>query len=304
MKRVFSAALVGAALSGFASAADACVDIIATAPVVRYDFTQSGAVTETLRLTITDTCTSGQRQGSATVWLVDRLENGSPLATLGRLPLEVRQGGQNVVHASAADRIRAARFRYARTGASVNEQLDVRLPGGSTDAVSETRQFDLHWTYVDGRGEAQTGTRPVAFALDVIPAFEMQIAGGGREHTMDFGVLSPGALGLVNLRMRATQPFQVSMTSQNAGVMRRTDRCGTASVERMTDLNSVEYSATLDGQAINLRTPYQNRRLASGAVSSLDNIQFQVLIDPTLSPSSKLAGRYCDVIKLQISPIR
>ncbi len=304
MKRILAAAVVSAALSAFAGAAQACVDIIAAAPVTRYDFTQPGAVTETLRLTITDTCISSARQGSVTAWLVDRVENGAPLATLGRLPLEVRLGGQNIVHASTADRIRVARFRYPRTGSPVLEQLDIRLPGASTEAVSETRQYDLHWSYVDGRGDTQTATRAVAFALDVVPAFEVQIAGGGREHTMDFGDLSPGALGRVNLRLRATQPFQVSMTSQNAGVMRRSDQCGSVTSERLTPLNSVEYTATLDGQPISLRTPYQNHRPLSARVSSFDNMPFQVRIDPTLDPGAKLAGRYCDVITLQVSPVR
>lgn len=35
---------------------------------------------------------------------------------------------------------------------------------------------------------------------------------------------------------------------------------------------------------------------------TFDNVPFQVQIDPTLDPSQKLAGSYCDVLTLKIDP--
>lgn len=304
MKRIFIAlaTLIGA--SGVAGAAAACVDVIATPPVIRYDFTQTASVAETLNLTISDNCASSLRQGAVAVWLVDRAQNGPPYATLGRLPLEVRQGAVNIVHADNAARRSTASIRYARTGAPIVAQLDIRLPAGATSAISESRPYDLYWTYINERNEAHTTSRTVVFALDVAPAFEMSLAGGGRDYTMDFGDLTAGAVGVVNLRMRATRPFEVGMTSQNNGVMRRTERCGVAPLDRASPLNSVAYSTTLDGQPVDLRSPYRNSSPAGDAVSTFENAPLRIMVDPALDPASKLAGRYCDVITLRISPIR
>lgn len=302
MKPILVSGLVASGLMlGLGGTAQACTEVLATAPVLRYDFTQQGAIVEPLQLSITDACEGDGRNRRIEIWLRDRIDNNGPQKSLGGLPVEVRQSTVNVLNGVNEGAIRFARFSYARSASPAAAQLDIRLPGGSSNAVSDTRQYDLFWRYQDGAGETRIGSRPVTFAMVVTPAFEAAIAGGGKTHTMDFGQLTAGDAQSVNLRLRATDPFQVTLASQNGGVMRRVSTCGAAAVDRLTDQNSIAYSTTLDGQPISMRNGYVNIQPRGDAVTTFENVPFKVQIDPNLNPGEKLAGQYCDVITLRIS---
>ncbi len=157
---------------------------------------------------------------------MDRSENSLAYGSLGGLDLELFDGGNNVVYGPSQTVREVARYTYNAANAPAVRDLRLRLPGGSAGAFSESRQYRMFWRFEGPTGAIQTQSRLVTLAIDVASAFEASIARGGRTHTMAFGALNAAETGSVNLRFRATDPFQVSLTSQYNGVMRRVSPCG------------------------------------------------------------------------------
>lgn len=305
MKSLITAIVGGLAAWSIAGAASACTDINFSAPIIPYDITQPGQAVAQVELTFSNICGNGVQTGNrlVEVWFNDLAGNSPPYERLGGLELELRSGGDDVLFAPLAAPTRFATFHYNTAAVPQVRQMQVRLPGGRTEAFSELRRMEMSWRAVDADGSRVIRSREVAVQINVIPAFEASIAGGGQTYTMAFGPLTAGETGNVNLRFRANNPFRVSLSSQYNGVMRRVVSCGAPAVEPLDALNSVSYAATLDGRAINLSSPYTTPILPGSGLQTFDNVPFVVQIDPTLNPSEKLAGSYCDVLTLKIGPI-
>ncbi|WP_299329607.1 hypothetical protein [Parasphingopyxis sp.] len=283
--------------------AEACVAVTTPGPgTVDYDPTALSPTIRSFQVTVQENCNRGADAGRQPVqiWFTDDIEP-QPYGEVGGVPFNINRRARNLLTTPVAPV--ATPFTFAFTPGS--EVLDFEIafaPGMS--ATSGIRQISINWSTVDEFGNIITGSLPFPVAIQLRPSFSIRIAGGGRTRDLNFGRLGAGDVRSLDLQARATHPFRIEMDSTYGERLRRARPCGIRVGPPRDAADFINYSASLNGRPISSSTPYIDLSPSGSRTVNFPALPFRVRIDPALDPTSKRAGRYCDVITLSIHPAR
>lgn len=276
-----------------------CVAVAPSAvPTVSYDpFSQAIAGTIFSIDVNTSNCPDGSNPGGQ-IWFSDdaglvpaRLELGGMVLSLSYAGIELLSLG------GSAQEPGGNSIQSAQSGAQ-SFQVSIALPRtGSGGVRSESREFSIYYRFEDDRIVRRL---PLQLALKLAPSFEI-VANGSGQGTLDLGELAAGATGSLLVNARGTDKFRIEMQSQHGQTLRRVEGCGVPATG--TDpLETIDYTATLGGAPISIATPFVDIS-PRGEELFEKTLPLTVSISPGFKPEQKRAGRYCDVIRLTISPL-
>lgn len=183
-------------------------------------------------------------------------------------------------------------FQSREPGQSRQADVTLTIPRGY-DVKPRDRRFDLYAIGEEQRsnGDVEAIYQVIPVTVNTVRSVSMTIPGAGASTTMDFGTLHAGDRKHVNVQIRSTTPFRVSMASENEGALRL--------VGAADNRWNIPYTAELDGMEISTTRPIDTQA-PSGPMGNPATWRFRVTIGDI---AGARAGIYRDVVTLKVSPL-
>lgn len=205
-------------------------------------------------------------------------------------------GDQLNLTQGARDALVQQNFQDRQPGQARSADITLTVPRGY-HVKPRDRQFDLYAIGEEqrGNGDVEAIYKVIPVTVNTVRSVSMSLPGASTSTTMDFGTLHTGDRKGVNVQIRSTTPFKVTMDSENNGVLGLIgDPAGSRS-QRST----IPYTAELDGLPIS-ETEDVTSNAPSGPLAAAATWRFRVTIGDV---SKARAGNYRDVVTLKVSPL-
>lgn len=183
-------------------------------------------------------------------------------------------------------------FQSRQPGQTRSADVTVTIPRGYYIRPQD-REFELYAIGEEQRnnGDVEAIYRVIPVTVNTIRSVSMSLPGASTSTTMDFGTLQTGDRKNVNVQIRSTTPFKVSMDSENNGVLALVgDNSGTW---------TIPYTAELDGNTIGDNTAVVSNA-PSGPLAAPATWRFRVTVGDV---AGARAGIYRDIVTLKVSPL-
>lgn len=230
MKQLKRFAIVLACLALFPAAASADCNL-SLGPVIQQPLTynpfQAGAATATISFTLKN----GASKPCSGAFAFFKLGAPQASASGASLTYEVFRASAIVTQSAASsparlDTLASAAIITVGANETATETAILSVPDGQIVGAGDyTDQLILgvYQSLGGGGFYAKAFERPLKVAIGVNAQVTLAIAGGGRYTTLNFGNFVEGAVRSVQLLAYANQGFHVTVSSDNAGVMKPTD---------------------------------------------------------------------------------
>jgi hypothetical protein len=292
------------------AAAEACSLVTLKRPpsVISYDPFSGLPQNVSFTVQISSLCSSDELAPVRRVkaWFSDETA-GIGDRTLGGARMDIFRNGQSflLISTDVQPPFNADILTYDAhsTGAGQQEfTYSIVLPANQV-ARSESKTIRMKYLYQLANASEVLGSLDIPLTLDVQQTFDLRLAaGGGTAGEIDFGTFTGSdATRSLNLRVGATLPFKITMSSTQGNQLRRTNSCGLAAPRTADQAESIGYAASLDGQALTPNQPFTREQTSLTDVSQRVDLPFSITV-PGFNPIERRAGQYCDVITLRIEP--
>jgi len=303
-RTILSAGVAFAALASIPAAAQAaCTNLLETPAgiTIDYDPLSASDTVKTFTVRQRNDCNNprGLRTGVANFgYWGDLPTPGRTPATSLDIPILVDGPTGDTLNLTQSNRdaLIQQNFQTRQPGQARQAEVTLTVPRGY-NVKRRDRQFDL---YAIGEEQRQNGDveaiyQVIPVTVNTIRSVSMSLPGASTSTTLDFGTLTTGDRKGVNVQIRSTTPFKVSMTSDNKGVLGLVGDTGNTRTKRWT----IPYTAELDGVTISENTPVTSNA-PSGPLAAPASWRFRVTIGDV---AGARAGIYRDVITLKVSPL-
>ena len=164
-------------------------------------------------------------------------------------------------------------------------------PGAYTDQLI----LGVYQSPGNGAPYAKAFEMPLSVLISINAQVTLAIAGGGRHTTLNFGNFVEGAVRSVNLLAYANQGFHLTVSSDNAGLMKPTDPASLAEGWRVPYTVAIFKTAPVD---------LAQQRIISLWPKATQRTGLAIPVDVQVgSIKGQRAGIYRDVITIAIDPM-
>lgn len=299
-RTILSAGVAVAALACIPAAAEAaCTTLLETPASVTIDYDPLSAsdTVKTFTVRQRNDCNNarGLRTGIANFgYWGDLPTPGRTTATSLDIPILVDGPTGDTLNLTQSNRdaLIQQNFQPRQPGQGRQVDVTITIPRGY-NVKPRDRRFDLYAIGEEQRpnGDVEASYRVIPVTVNTLRSVSMSLPGASTSTTLDFGTLTTGDRKGVNVQIRSTTPFKVSMLSDNNGVLGLVGD----SQKRWT----IPYTAELDGLEITESRPIESNA-PSGPLAAPATWRFRVTVGDV---SGARAGVYRDIITLKVSPL-